>query len=201
MRIASIKVPQILFIYIIIVLAIILCFYNLALEKMKLEEDVLRWQDEAAQFKNELERIKRYSETYNTSPEIISVILRESELRGVKPSIMLELVKTESNYQPGAVSHHGAVGLCQVMPPTARSLSGELGIPYEYELLRETEYNIILGTYYLSKLLTANNGDYHKALTAYNRGPGGLQKYLDRTGTAKTRYSLRISGGSENMAY
>ncbi len=197
MNFGAIKLPRLIFLYAAVALAAVLCICMIYLEKEALEDELLKWQEEAQRLRTELERIKRYTEIYQTSPEIIALVLRESEKYKINPTMMLELIKLESKFITSAQSPHGARGLCQLMPETAEELAKELGLPPEKELLFNAEYNIKLGTYLLSKLLTIYDMDYHKALTAYNRGSAGLLQYMQKRGTPVSTYSRRIS---ENLA-
>lgn len=203
MKAVSLRVPLLIFAYAAIFLAALLCILNLYMENAAMQQDLLRWQQRTHELNMELERITRYNDNidrltkeYGTSPEITAAVLRESEKYQLNPSVMFELIKLESDYDPRAVSSHNAYGLCQIRPVTARELSRELNLIYSDELLFDTDYNIRLGAYYLSKLLKYYGNDYHQALTAYNRGPAGLERYQKRTGTAVSSYSARIWEGS-----
>lgn len=192
MKTTILRLPHLHFIYISIVLAALLCICILAMDKTALEQELLQHQEEADQLREELNRIRRYSEHYRTTPEIIAAVIRESENRGVNPLIMLELIRRESNFQPAAVSRDGAVGLCQLRPVTAQEAARELCLEYRPEALVDADYSIKLGTYYLAKLVNMYNEDYHRALTAYNRGITGLNRYIKRTGSPVSRYSSQI---------
>lgn len=189
----KLKLPYLIFAYTAFVLVILLCICTLYLKNMALEQELKKWQEENTNLKNELIKINRFSELYNTSPQFVGMVLRESEKNGLDPVVMLELIKIESDFRPNAVSRDGARGLCQLKPVTARELAVELGLAYAPEHLDEPEYNIRLGAYYLAKLFKMNGNDFHKALTAYNRGPSGLENYIQSNGTAVSSYSQRIS--------
>lgn len=201
MKTTILRLPHLYFVYIAIILAALLCICILVLEKISLEQDLLHWQDQADQLKDELTRIKRFSKHYKTTPEIVASVLRESELHGISPVIMLELIKTESSFLPHALSKDGARGLCQIRPVTAKEAAQELGLEYQPELLFDAEYSIKLGTYYLAKLVKLYDYDYHRALTAYNRGIKGMNEYIKRTGTPVSNYSSRISENSLALTY
>ncbi|MDX9870813.1 MAG: transglycosylase SLT domain-containing protein [Clostridia bacterium] len=196
MKAVNLRVPLLIFAYAAIFLAAVFCILTLYMENAAMQQDLLEWQQRTHELNQELDRINRYSSKYGATPEITAAVFRESERHNLDPGVMFELIKLESDFDARAISSHDAHGLCQIRPITARELSQELNIPYSDELLFNTDYNIMLGSYYLSKLLHSYGYDYHHALTAYNRGPAGLKKYLNRTGTAVSSYSARIFEGS-----
>lgn len=199
------KLPLLFLLCSALVFAAIFCYCELFQEnrviKHELKQELQKKQEELNQLKEELKQLKRLSEIYGTTTQIVAVALRESEKYGIKPTIMLELIKAESDFDPKAVSKDGARGLCQLKPVTAKELSRELGINFNKNTLFDIEYNIRLGAYYLAKLLHYHNGDYHRALTAYNRGPKGLETYMKTRGTAVSRYSQQISSRSMQLAH
>jgi soluble lytic murein transglycosylase len=59
----------------------------------------------------------------------------------------------------------------QLMPATARSLAGSLGLRYATRSLHDTETNLRLGVRYLRDMLRRFDGRIDHALAAYNAGP------------------------------
>ncbi|MDQ1850594.1 lytic transglycosylase domain-containing protein [Gemmobacter fulvus] len=77
------------------------------------------------------------------------------------------MIKVESNYTQGAVSHAGALGLAQLMPGTATYLGVDPVDPIE---------NLDGGARYLLEQMAAF-GSLELALAAYNAGPDAVRKY------------------------
>lgn len=105
------------------------------------------------------------------SPKLYSkyspYIYASAKRHGVDPLLLEALIKHESGFNPNAVSHCGAIGLTQLMPATAKALGVD---PYD------PIQNIEGGAIYLSRQLKQFKSK-HKALAAYNAGPGAVQKY------------------------
>jgi soluble lytic murein transglycosylase-like protein len=109
---------------------------------------------------------------------------------GVDPSVALGLVRTESTFNERAVSHVGARGLTQVMPRTARGI-----VPgTRAEELFDRRTNLRLGFRYLDQLVEKYRGNIELALTAYNRGPGTVDKVLKRGGDPDNGYAGKVLG-------
>ncbi|NMG77450.1 lytic transglycosylase domain-containing protein [Aromatoleum diolicum] len=87
----------------------------------------------------------------------------------VPEALIHAVIHAESNYDAGAVSPKGAVGLMQLMPATAR----ELGL----RDARDPAANIRAGTQYLKRLLGMFDNDIALALAAYNAGPAAVARH------------------------
>ncbi len=97
---------------------------------------------------------------------------------GVPEPLVFAVIRTESGFDSGAVSHAGAVGLMQMMPDTFTWLTDEILFDHLDEgMLYDPETNIKYGTYYLSRLYD-RYGDWSVALAAYNGGPGNVDDWL-----------------------
>ena len=97
------------------------------------------------------------------------VISEASHTHGVSFSLLKALIKTESDFNPSAVSSAGARGLMQLMPENIKTL--KIKNPFD------PRENIMGGTQYLKQLIDRFNGKLPLALAAYNAGPGVVEKY------------------------
>lgn len=86
----------------------------------------------------------------------------------VDPHLARAVMRCESGGNPNAISSAGAIGLMQLMPGTARGLGVDPKNP---------ERNLEGGIKYLAQLADKYDGDYVKALAAYNAGSGRVDSY------------------------
>jgi soluble lytic murein transglycosylase-like protein len=110
--------------------------------------------------------------------ELIEIVACD---HGLKPSFLRAIVACESNYDSGAVSRAGAIGLCQLMPDTAEDLTVDPWDAYE---------NLCGGARYITMQLE-RFGSVRKALWAYNAGP----QIIEHDGPVPTetmRYADRV---------
>ncbi|MEP2475122.1 lytic transglycosylase domain-containing protein [Roseobacter sp.] len=103
----------------------------------------------------------------------------------VPEDLFLRLIQQESNWNPAAKSHKGALGLAQLMPATARSLRVDPLDPRE---------NLEGGARYL-KQQYQTFGTWRLALAAYNAGPGAVKKYGDVPPFRETRNYVKVISG------
>ena len=79
----------------------------------------------------------------------------------------------ESNFQAGAVSPIGAVGLLQVRPGTASDMAEATGVPYSPAALYDPRYNLEFGQSYIERMRAsrATGGQLPRVIASYNAGP------------------------------
>jgi len=118
--------------------------------------------------------------------EALYPLARESEVLaaagrfGVDPIDVWSIMRRESAFDEEAVSPVGAMGLMQLMPPTARENAKMLGE-------KDGDYfdpskNILLGTHHFSRLMKMFDR-IEWAIAAYNAGQGSVGKWLPQKGT------------------
>lgn len=91
---------------------------------------------------------------------------------GLDPALLHAVIQAESSYNPGAVSHKGAMGLMQLMPGTA----ARYGVRDPFNPVD----NIGGGARYLSDLMDMFRSDVTLAVAAYNAGENNVIKYGNR---------------------
>ena len=107
----------------------------------------------------------------NRTPEeltkIYSAVSDASKKYGISESLILAVIKQESDFDSTCTSSAGAAGLMQIMP----SNYSHLGISDPYDV----EQNVNGGTKLLREYLDKYNGDIQMALMAYNGGSGTMK--------------------------
>lgn len=98
----------------------------------------------------------------------------------LEKELVQALTKQESGFNPKAISSSKAMGLMQMIPPTATEIAsalklGPLNLP---EDLFFADRNIRMGTYYLAKMIGQFNGVVPLGVAAYNAGPTRLQRWI-----------------------
>jgi len=131
--------------------------------KTSVSEDVL----EMMKIKNSI-NCRNYTYVEH-SDKIADAIYNASTKHEVEPYLITSIVKTESSFNPLAISEDEAKGLMQLMDGTAT----EQGVLDSFDIVQ----NINGGTKYFKKQLVQFNGDVTLALAAYNAGPNAVIKY------------------------
>ena len=102
-------------------------------------------------------------------------------------SVILALIRQESEFDTSANSKVGAKGLMQIMPATARLLSKVTNTDFSREkLTKDKDYNLALGSYYISDL-DDNFGSHYLAFAAYNAGPHRVEKWIKTYGDPRRK--------------
>ena len=103
------------------------------------------------------------------APEVDGWIVKYSQEYGVDPNIVRAVVMQESGGSQDVISPAGAIGYGQLMLDTAKGLGVD---PYD------PEQNIKGTVMYLGQMRDRYDGNWDRALYAYNWGPGNMDAYL-----------------------
>jgi len=99
----------------------------------------------------------------------VEAMVREAaERHHVDPALVRAVIETESNWNAGAMSRKGAVGLMQLIPTTAQRFGANDAF--------NPKQNVDAGVRYLKQLLERYNGNLDLALAAYNAGEGAVDR-------------------------
>lgn len=101
--------------------------------------------------------------------DVVVAIYQMAPEYGLDPALVLEVVRAESNFNPRARSHKGALGLMQLIPATAR----RFGVQDPFEPLQ----NLRGGMAYLRWLLKRFDGNIRLMLAGYNAGEAAVERH------------------------
>jgi soluble lytic murein transglycosylase-like protein len=105
----------------------------------------------------------------NIDRDGVEKLVREAaERHRLDPALVRAVIETESNWNAGAISRKGALGLMQLIPTTAQ----RFGVNDAFS----PQQNVDAGVRYLKTLLERYNGNLDLALAAYNAGEGAVDK-------------------------
>ena len=110
------------------------------------------------------------------------------ENQKLEQSLLNALTRQESEFHSGSVSSVGARGLMQLMPGTARLVSGTIKVKYDQNrLISDPSYNVTLGSAYLASLMSGYDGSYILSLAGYNAGPGRANQWIKEFGDPRAK--------------
>ena len=100
---------------------------------------------------------------------LVAAVDQIAAQQALPAELVHSVIRTESNYNPNAVSPKGARGLMQLIPETAR----RFGVADDSDPVE----NLRGGAKYLKYLLDVYHGDFSLALAAYNAGEQSVARY------------------------
>jgi len=106
-------------------------------------------------------------------------LIADARRRGLDPFLVAGLVRQESEFNPGAVSHAQAYGLTQVQAGTGRQFARTAGVVrVTARVLLQPAANLRIGTAILRSTLDQNGGNLEQTLASYNAGPNRVAEWL-----------------------
>lgn len=99
----------------------------------------------------------------------------------IHPSILYAICRSESGFNPKVESHAHAIGLLQLILPTAREMAKGLGVDATEATLRQPAVNVRLGAKYLKRLLDRFDREQQMA-AGYNAGGGAVGRWRKQRG-------------------
>ena len=132
-----------------------------------------------------------YAQKYKIPTSLAVNIHQAAKEAGISPKVAFGLVRAESSFRTAAVSPVGAIGLTQLMPATARWLQPGT----TRQDLKNPTTNLQIGFKYLRSLIDRYDGNEKLALTAFNRGPGTVDKLLKHGRNPDNGYAEKVTTG------
>lgn len=100
----------------------------------------------------------------------------------LEPALALAIIRQESEFDRFARSPSNALGMMQLLPGTGKEVSRKLGLAFSPTKLFDPDYNIRLGSTYLSRVINGFDGSYIQGIAAYNAGPGRVRQWRSSFG-------------------
>jgi soluble lytic murein transglycosylase len=108
-----------------------------------------------------------------------SDLVANSQKNGLDPYLVASLIRQESEFNAGVVSHANAWGLMQLLPSVGKSMAKKDGIKgYSANSLLNPTVNLELGTKNLRLVLDRFGGQQEYALAAYNAGDVPVRQWI-----------------------
>ncbi|HUW71122.1 MAG TPA: lytic transglycosylase domain-containing protein [bacterium] len=118
---------------------------------------------------------------------------------GLDEFLLYGLARSESYFDPAAVSSSGALGLTQLLPATAAEIAGRLHMS-EYSLVDPAD-NLRLGSAYFARILASLDGRVMPAVFSYNAGPTRFRRWEAEFGSLPHDMLLEALSYSETRQY
>lgn len=156
--------------------------------------ELARQKSENRQFHRGLRYMKRYGFGYLRVPlgamareywerlfplPYAKQLKRRAAPHSLDPYLVAGLIRQESEFNPGAKSRAGALGLMQIMPRTGRGLARRLGISgLSNRQLYNADLSLRLGTFHFKTVLKRFNHRLEYTLAGYNAGEHRVDAWL-----------------------
>ena len=124
------------------------------------------------------------------------------------------IMRTESGFDPLALSVANARGLMQMIPPTTRVVAKQLDLEYSDDRLFDPDFNIQTAAWYIGRLVKKFRRQWPLAAGAYNGGAPAMMKWCQKNGhlpldafvesipwTESRRYTKRVTEALARYAY
>lgn len=106
-------------------------------------------------------------------------VLAEASRYKFSSKLVFSLIRQESAFGLKAVSTSNAMGLMQMIPPTAQEIASALKLDVKIpDDMYLPEINIPMGTWYMAQVLKTMRGNVPAMLAGYNAGPSKIDKFF-----------------------
>lgn len=112
-----------------------------------------------------------------------ALLTKHAALNNLPVAMQIGIVREESGFNPLTESYANAIGLTQMIPPTAKDNAKGTGIDPTRENLRDPEKNVTIGSRFLGTLFKQWKNFTLLVPPSYNAGPGAVKRWLRLRGT------------------
>ena len=130
--------------------------------------------------------LARYPQKYQ---ELVEQYALENQ---IDPLVIYSVIRTESGFDPDAVSDAGALGLTQITPETFEWLQTKTGETYSKEALHDPDVSVEYGALFYSLLLDEFGNDPKTAAAAYHAGRGQVNRWLQNPDYSQNGVTLDV---------
>lgn len=113
----------------------------------------------------------------------IALARQDAQKVGISPDLFVRQISVESGFDPQSRSPAGAEGIAQLMPETAASLGVD---PWNPDAALKAAAHL------MARYISMYDGDYAKALAAYNAGTGAVHAAIRECGNARWTHCLPL---------
>ncbi|MEJ7598050.1 MAG: transglycosylase SLT domain-containing protein [Kofleriaceae bacterium] len=129
------------------------------------------------------------------------LLSRHATANKVPFAMQIGIVREESAFDPLLESYANAIGLTQMIPPTAKDFAKGTGIDPTRESLRDPEKNVTIGSRFLGFLFSHFKNFTLLVPPGYNAGPAAVRKMLRLRGSYDTDEFIEAIGDDQARNY
>ena len=111
-----------------------------------------------------------------------NLLERSARKQGYPPELLISFVREESAFDPLLESFANAIGLTQMIAPTAKRFAKGTGISVSRDTLRDPEKNVTIGSRFLAFLVDKFDRRVGLVVPSYNAGEAATTRWLKERG-------------------
>lgn len=118
-------------------------------------------------------------------------VFKYSTEYNIDPYLVFAIIKAESGFNPNATSKKNARGLMQISGKTAEWAAKSIKLEdFTPDKLYNPEINIMIGCWYINRLMQEFSNNTDLVITAYNGGSGNVTEWLKNRDYSSSGISL-----------
>jgi soluble lytic murein transglycosylase len=132
----------------------------------------------------------------------LGAIPDSADISGAGKALAYAIARQESEFNAGATSSAGALGLLQLMPATAKQVAKKAGLDFsQSRLTNDAGYNATLGAAFLGQQLDRFDGSYILTFAGYNAGPRRAAQWMEKYGDPRGKDIDTVVDWIERIPY